>query len=122
MNKKWSVTLPLSAFAFLAIYLLFAPAPKLPLDAANGVYANDCCGTIRLHDGVMQFRNQQVAYVIETDKGGAYLLPRTYVGVLPPYGLQIDRSRNQLKMRLDDEKRPETISIFGRDQIYEFSR
>jgi hypothetical protein len=122
MNKKWSVVLPLAAFALSAIYLVARPAPKLPPDAANGTYANDCCGTVTLRDGTMWFQNHQVAYAIETDKGGAYVLPQAYVGVEPGQGLQIERNRNVLSLRLDDEKHPESISVWGRDKVYRFTR
>jgi len=122
MNKKWSVGLPLMAFALLAIYVLAVPGPKLPLDAANGVYANDCCGTIVLRDGVMSFGNQELTYVIEKDKQGAYILPQRYVGIYPGQGLQIERSRNVLKLSLDDEEHPQTITILGSDGVYLFTR
>ena len=122
MNKKWSVGLPLAAFALSAIYLIAMPAPKLPLDAANGTYANDCCGTVTLRDGIMSFRNREIAYIIERDKGGAYVLPQAYVGVEPGNGLKIERSRNVLKLRLDDEEHPEAISILGADGEYRFTR
>ena len=105
-----------------AIYLIARPAPKLPLDAANGTYENDCCGTVTLRDGTMLFRNHEVAYAIERDKGGAYVLPQAYVGVEPGHGLQIERNRNVLKLRLDDEKHPETISVLGRNKEYRFTR
>jgi hypothetical protein len=120
MNKKWLAPLLLVVAALLSLVL--RPAPKLARDMADGVYANECCGTLTLRNGAMSFHQHELAYIIETDKGGAYIMPKTYVGVEPPYGLQIDRTKNPLKMRLDDEKHPQAISIFGRDRSYEFTR
>lgn len=123
MKKRWSVGLPITAFALSAIYLLVMPLAKLPLNSANGTYANHCCGTVELRDGIMSFRNHEISYVIEKDKGGAYLLPRAYVGVLPGHGLYIARNKNVLKLRLDEEEQSESISIVGADsREYSFTR
>ena len=70
----------------------------------------------------MSFRNHEVAYVIEKDKQGAYVLPQRYVGIYPGQGLQIEQSKNRLKLRLDDEEHPQTISILGSDKEYLFTR
>ena len=55
----------------LIVRSLVFPEPPIPINQANGTYANDCCGTISLRDGTMRFGKQEVSYVIERDKLGA---------------------------------------------------
>ena len=119
---RWSLAIPVAA-SLAMLYVMVAPTPSLPISMANGVYANDCCGTVRLQDGAMSFRGGSVSYVIERDKGGAYLMPTKYVGVEPPYGLQIERQKYPLKLRLDDEAHPENVRVLGTDDYeYRFTR
>ena len=110
------------AALFLVARSLIIPESLIPIGQANGTYANDCCGTLTLRDGTMRIGKREIAYVIERDKNGAYLLPRLYVGVDPRYGLQIERSKYPLMLRLDDEKHPKDISILGNDDEYHFTR
>jgi hypothetical protein len=121
-SGKIAAGMAVVAVLFLIVRSLAFPEPPIPINQANGTYANDCCGTISLSDGTMRFGKREVTYVIERDKGGAYILPQQYVGIYPGQGLQIEQSRSRLKLRLDDEKRPQTISILGSDKEYLFTR
>ena len=104
------------------LYLLLWPMPKLPIDAANGVYANPCCQPIILRDGTMSFGKHEVRYLIEEDKEGAYLLPQAYVGV-EPSGLQADQSKYPLKLRLNDMSSPDRLTLPSlNNEYYEFAR
>ena len=121
-SGKIAAGLGVVAAIFLIVRSLIFPEPPIPIDRANGTYANDCCGPITLRDGTMWFGQRELTYEIDRDKGGAYVLPRLYVGVDPQYGLQIERSKSPLKLRLDDEKHPESINILGSDDEYGFTR
>ena len=119
---SWSLALP-TALSFAMLYVLIAPVPSLPIGMANGVYANDCCGTVRIQDGTMFFKSGDVSYVIARDKGGAYLMPSRYVGVKPPNGMQIERQKYPSKLRLDDEVHPQEVRVVGSDNYeYHFTR
>ena len=95
------------------LYLAFSGAPRLPIGTANGIYTNPCCGTVSLHDGVMTLNGQQrVRYVVEKDKGGAYVLPASYVGVRQGHELQAGAdSKYPLKLRLNDRAYPTQIEL-----------
>lgn len=97
--------------------------PRLPIGAANGIYANACCGSLRLRNGQLTFGNDQhVSYVVEHDKGGRYVLPSEYVGVTGGKLIISDRSKYQMYLRLDDSAIPETIELDGGSVTYEFRR
>ena len=71
----------------------------------------------------MFFKSGDVSYVIARDKGGAYLMPSRYVGVEPPNGMQIERQKYPLKLRLDDEVHPQEVRVVGSDNYeYHFTR
>jgi hypothetical protein len=102
------MTLPLriaaGLFAALAIALLFFLLREdgIPAGAANGTYAHDCCGRIVLEDGRMTLgETKTVAYALERDEGGPYLLPDTFVGTWEHRGFEIDGTREPVKLRLD---------------------
>ena len=112
----------MAVIAAIWLYLLLWPIPKLPIGAANGVYANPCCKPIILRDGAMSFEKHEVRYSIEEDKEGAYLLPEVYVGV-EPSGLQPDPRTYPLKLRLNEITHPDRLTLWGSDkQQYEFTR
>ena len=97
--------------------------PRLPVGTADGTYANPCCGSIRLHNGQMVFdRGQTVSYVVEHDKVGRYVLPSSYVGVWSGKAVQVDRSANPLKLRLDDATRPTRIELLSGSAALDFKR
>jgi len=69
---------------------------------ANGLFANDFCGTIQLTDGEMLLNDQQtISYIVGRDADGPYILPRFDVGVVSDQGLDVDGTRSVRKLRLD---------------------
>lgn len=114
-----------AAWVTLAVVIISQPfsTPKLPIATANGTYANDCCGTILLRNGQMTVLSQQVSYVVERDKIGAYVLPTFYVGPTPR-GIVFRRESFPLKMRLDGEAAPTAIQLMSYDDgsVFSFHR
>lgn len=91
-------------------YIALTDAPRLQFRVANGVYSNRCCGSIVLNNGMMTVANQRIGYVIEQDKIGPYLLPKTYVGAAKT-GFVVRSDRYALKLRLDDPARPRQVEL-----------
>lgn len=112
----------LAAAGLLAAFLLRAPG--LPIDAANGSYAHDCCGTLTLDDGLMSFGESRktVRYSVGRDEAGPYILPATYVGPWEERGFEIDGSRPPLKLRLDTLPRPAAIALGDGRKSYLLTR
>ncbi|MBV8685790.1 MAG: hypothetical protein JOZ90_08980 [Alphaproteobacteria bacterium] len=93
------------------------------LHAADGAFANDCCGDIRLDGGRMILNDKQsVHYSIGRDAKGPYILPRTYVGAFEDRGFEVDGTRPALKLRLDRLPAPGTILLFEGLRPYVFAR
>ena len=61
----------------------------------------------------MRHDRQIVEYTVEYDKGGAYVLPNALVSVASGR-LDIDRSANPLKLRLDRQGGPFSLEIMDR--------
>jgi hypothetical protein len=111
-----------AVFVGIPLYWWAFP-PRLPIGTANGIYANACCGSLRLRNGELTFgKDQRVSYVVEHDKVGRYILPAEYVGVTGGKLIFSDRSKNQMYLRLDDSAIPETIELDGGTVTYEFRR
>jgi len=58
----------------------------------------------------MSVLKQRVGYVVESDKGGPYILPSVYVGA-SSQGFVVRRNGFALKLRLDDENHPANIEL-----------
>ncbi|RZL28061.1 MAG: hypothetical protein EOP64_05665 [Sphingomonas sp.] len=82
---------------------LFVFLRKPVVDAgANGLFANDFCGTIKLTNGEMLLNEQQtISYIVGRDADGPYIMPRFDVGVVSDQGLDVDGTRSVRKLRLD---------------------
>jgi hypothetical protein len=104
------------------LYILFVPAAQLPIDTANGSYANHCCGVITLRNGTMFVRGQVVSYVIDRDKTGPSVNPSVYVGVLNGRIIEVNRSKFPSLLRLDKSAKPETIEVMSDGPTYTFVR
>jgi hypothetical protein len=79
----------------------------------NGIFANDCCGTIKLADGKMLLNDtQNVRYTVETDAKGPYILPETFVGIVRDQGFEVDGTRSTRKLRLDRLPLPTRIELY----------
>jgi len=109
------------AVALLCFFiLLHEPAVKAGED---GTFANDCCGTIKLTDGKMLLNDQQtVRYAVKRDAAGPYILPYTYVGVVPYEGFDVDGTRSILKLRFDRLPAPTSIELYDGSKPYRFKR
>ncbi len=85
----------------LIAFLVFLRKPVVDA-GANGLFANDCCGTVKLADGEMLLNDKQsIAYIVARDADGPYILPRFDVGVVSDQGLDVDGTRSVRKLRLD---------------------
>ncbi|HLZ78897.1 MAG TPA: hypothetical protein VKQ09_06115 [Sphingomonas sp.] len=91
-------------------YIALTGAPRLQVGIANGAYVNRCCGTVVLNNGIMTVANQRIGYVIERDKAGPYVLPKTYVGASAT-GFVIKPDAYALKLHLDDPTHPHQIEL-----------
>jgi hypothetical protein len=95
-------------------YILIAGQPRLPVDAADGTFTNQCCGEVTLKDGVISVGSQRLNYLIESEKIGPYVLPKVIVGasnkgfVIRPDGyslkLRLDRTADPMNIELIDER------------------
>jgi hypothetical protein len=87
----------------------------------NGTFASDCCGIVRLSDGKMLLNDKQtIRYAVAADADGPYILPQTYVGVVPNEGFDVDGTRSVRKLRLDKLPGPTTIVFYEGLQPYIF--
>jgi hypothetical protein len=123
-KKRWIIAvaaaLLVAAAGFAAWFLL---AHRGTNGAENGVFAADCCGTVRLESGSLALNEaQNVGYTIGRDAGGAYLLPAYYVGVVEDQGFEVDGTRPALKLRLDRMPHPQRIALTTGHITYVFSR
>jgi hypothetical protein len=122
-TKRWSIAAIAAAAlaaAALAAWLLW---PRGTDGAENGVFANDCCGTVRLESGTLALNDsQKVHYTIQRDAAGAYLRPDYYVGAVEDQGFEIDGTRPALKLRLDKVPHPGRILLYAGRITYVFSR
>jgi hypothetical protein len=107
-------------FAVMVVWLIlmFSGDTKLRDDSANGRYANACCGTIRLHDGVMTLgdRRDGGRYSIGSDKFGPYVLPLAFVGIGEGHRFRVDKKAPPRKLRLDSGTKPVTIELTDVDR------
>ena len=106
-------------FGAMFIYWWAFP-PSEPIDRADGVYANPCCGSFSLRHGMLRTGNIEVPYVVEHDKEDRpYVLPKVYVGVFNGNHIGISQKRWPLMLDLDDAAMPPTIRLVG-DDGYEY--
>jgi hypothetical protein len=99
----------LAAAAAAAFLLMRGPPPS---SGEEGVFENDCCGTVTLAQGRLSVNGSRtVRYDVGRDAQGPYLLPRTYVGVVEDQGFEIDGSQAALKLRLDRLPGPNAIRL-----------
>jgi hypothetical protein len=112
MNKLaiWSGGGAALAAAAVAAFLLMRGPP--PSSGEEGIFENDCCGTVTLAQGRLSVNDSQtVRYDVGRDAQGPYLLPRTYVGVVEDQGFEIDGSQAAMKLRLDRLPGPQAIQL-----------
>ena len=120
--RRWIIAGAVAA-GIAPLLLLACSDPPATKSGENGIFANDCCGTIRLADGKMVLNDQQtVRYTVGKDADGPYVLPATFVGVVRYQGFDVDGTRSTLKLRLDRLARPTTILLYGGSEPYVFTR
>jgi hypothetical protein len=122
--KRWIIAVAavalVAAAGFAAWFLLVGRGTD---GAENGVFANDCCGTVRLEGGSLALNEaQHVRYTIGRDDAGLYLLPAYYVGAVEDQGFEIDGTRPALKLRLDRMPHPNRLVLYAGRISYIFSR
>lgn len=111
----------LAAALVAATALLYRPAAAA--GDADGVFANDCCGTLELRRGRLLLNGKQATrYSLGRDARGPYILPRTYVGGLDPVGFEVDGTRRPTRLRLDRLPRPTRILLREERAQYLFTR
>jgi hypothetical protein len=89
----------------------------------NGVFENNCCGTLELRDGTMILNGKpSIRYTVGLDARGPYILPRAYVGSFEQIGFEIDGARPATRLRLDRLPRPSSILLYGGGKPYIFAR
>jgi hypothetical protein len=120
--KRWIMVAVAALAAALAIAWV-VNARRGTDGAENGVFANDCCGTVRLDGGSLALNDsQKVHYTIGRDAAGAYVLPAYYVGAVEDQGFEVDGTRPALKLRLDTMPRPNSIILYAGRISYVFHR
>lgn len=112
-RHRWMISgatvVALTAAGFILLTREWAP----PSDLANGIYSNDCCGTVELRDGNLIANGVElVSYTVQQDDLGPYLLTRTFVGT-EDRGIVLDGGRPVLKLRLDRLPNPTRVSLPG---------
>ena len=101
MRRIISIGVVAAGAVLLIAFLVFLRQPVVDA-GANGLFANDCCGTVKIADGEMLLNDQQaVSYTVARDADGPYILPRFDVGVVSDQGLDVDGTRSVRKLRLD---------------------
>lgn len=121
--QRWIISGVVGAGAVaLLLFLTLRHGPVVKA-GEDGTFANDCCGTIKLADGKMLLNDQQtVRYTVARDAVGPYILPRTYVGVVPYQGFDVDGTRSILKLRFDKLPVPTRIELYAGSTPYRFTR
>jgi hypothetical protein len=111
MGKVWVLAgaAALAALAGGSWWLLGGPPPS---QGEEGVFENDCCGTVTLAKGRLALNGgQSIGYDVERDARGPYLLPHTYVGALEDRGFEVDGTQPAQKLRLDRLPAPRAIQL-----------
>lgn len=121
--QRWIIAGMFGAGAAALIIFLLVPHQPAVKAGENGTFANDCCGTIKLTDGKMLLNDQQtVRYAVKRDAAGPYILPYTYVGVVPYEGFDVDGTRSILKLRFDKLPAPTSIELYDGSKPFRFTR
>ena len=102
-------------------FILFAPQEQLPVGAADGIYANSCCGDLILSSGEARIGLQAIGYVIERDKQGPYVLPIGRRVEADTKGISVAQGK-PLKLRLDTASSPHWIDLPGPNSDVRFMR
>lgn len=120
--RRWQIGAAGTAIVILATWS-FLQRPAVPAGQEDGVFANDCCGTLELRDGRMILNGKPATpYTVGRDVRGPYVLPQTYVGGYEQVGFEVDGSRPVARLRLDRLAHPTRIQLYGYGRAYIFAR
>jgi hypothetical protein len=103
-------------------YMVLKPPEQLPISQADGSYENSCCGSLVLRGGRGAYGTDAFDYLIENDKGGAFVLPTHQLVVDHGSRLVIVPDEAPLKLRLETGAKPQWIDIPGVARTYRFVR
>ena len=119
---RWKIGAAGTVIVILATWA-FLHRPIQPVGQENGVFANDCCGTLELRNGAMILNDKQATrYTVGRDARGPYVLPQAYVGGYEAIGFEVDGSRPVARLRLDRLPHPGRIQLYGYGKAYIFKR
>lgn len=122
MRRVISIGVAAAGTVLLIALLVFVRKPVVDAGEA-GLFANDCCGTVKLADGEMLLNDQQtVSYSVARDADGPYILPRFDVGIVADQGFDVDGTRSVRKLRLDRLPAPTRITLYEGSAPYVFTR
>ncbi|WP_130327094.1 hypothetical protein [Sphingomonas sp. BK036] len=122
MRRVLSIGVVAAGIVLLVALFLFLREPVVDA-SANGLFANDFCGTIKLADGEMLLNDQKtITYIIGRDADGPYILPRFDVGAVSDQGLDVDGTRSVRKLRLDRLPSPKKLTLHEGLTPYFFER
>lgn len=122
MRRIISIGIVATGIVLLIAIFIFLRKPIVDAGEA-GLFANDCCGTVKLADGEMLLNDQQtVSYSVARDADGPYILPRFDVGIVADQGLDVDGTRSVRKLRLDKLPAPTRITLYEGSTPYVFAR
>ncbi|WP_445191876.1 hypothetical protein ACT009_15065 [Sphingomonas sp. Tas61C01] len=122
MRRVVSIVIVAASIALLMALTIFWRQPAADAGEA-GLFANDCCGTVKLADGEMLLNDQQtVSYSVARDADGPYILPRFDVGIVADQGLDVDGTRSVRKLRLDKLPAPTKLTLYEGSVPYVFTR
>lgn len=122
MRRVISIGIAAAGTVLLIALLVFMRKPVVGV-GEDGLFANDCCGTVKLAGGKMLLNDQRtVSYVVARDADGPYILPRVDVGVVADQGLDVDGTRSVRRLRLDRLPTPTRITLHEGLTPYVFKR
>jgi len=119
---RWKIGAAAIGTVLLVTFLL-SYRPVVEAGYENGIFKNDCCGTLELRNGGMILNDKQaVRYSVGRDASGPYILPQAYVGGFEQIGFAIDGTRQVTRLRLDRVPHPTRITLYGGSKRYVFQR
>ena len=119
---NWALSAVAGLALLAALALIMATRGEQPARAEDGVFAHDCCDTIKLEKGRIVVGEQSIRYALDRDGQGPFILPATYVGPYEDRGFEVDGSRPPLKLRPDALPRPGSIDMEAYGKVFRFER
>ena len=111
LKRYWIALIAGSAM----LYLIMSPAPQEPIESADGLYANACCGSFSLRHGTLSAAGIHVPYVVEKGKKHPYIVPKVYVGVVGGHRIATKSGANDTVLTFDDTELNPIIWLPGDD-------